>query len=249
MCWYAVRRATADTPTAPPPNGRAGATAERFAAPGARDELESSAVLATYGLPMVGSTVVTSPAGAAAAAAVAGFPVVLKALAPGVAHKHELGLVAVGLPDAAAVRAAYATLAERLGAAGHSAAATTFVLQPMIAGELEVIAGVSWEGELGHFIVFGLGGVHAELLDEVLLLPVPLGRATVRERVVASRAGRLLAAVASDPAALFEAVVDVLVALQAVVADHGERIASIDVNPLVARGADLVAVDALLVTR
>jgi hypothetical protein len=124
-----------------------------------------------------------------------------------------------------------------------------FIVQPMFAGELELIAGVSWEGTLGTFLVFGFGGVHAELLDDVLLLPIPIGRDAMRERIAGSRAGRLLAAMATEPATILERLLDALDALQAAVAAHGDAIASIDVNPLVVSGAKLVAVDALVVSQ
>ena len=122
-------------------------------------------------------------------------------------------------------------------------------MQPLIAAELELIAGVSWEAGLGPFLVFGLGGIHTEILDDVQLAPIPTSRATLRTQIAASRTGRLLNAVASEPEAILEQLADALDALQSAALAAGERIASIDVNPLVVRGPQLVAVDALVVLR
>jgi acyl-CoA synthetase (NDP forming) len=244
MCYYAVRRAVPDgIPPATQPR------ASDLPRGSALNELESAAILRSFGMPIVASTIVTSSAAAAAAATASGSSVVLKALAPGVAHKHAQGFVDVNLASTAAVRRAYDAMEQRVAKAGFARDHVPFIVQPMIAGELELIAGVSWESTLGHFLVFGFGGVHAELLDDVLLVPIPAGRNALRARIAASRAGRLLAAMASEPATILDRLLDALAALQATVAEHGGAIASIDVNPLVVSGATLVAVDALVVTR
>jgi acyl-CoA synthetase (NDP forming) len=244
MCYYAVRRARTDSaPDRPAPQRSASLASDT-----AFSEVESAELLRPFGLPLVTSTTVASAAAVAAAAA-SGYPVVLKALAPGVAHKHAQGFVAAGLATEDALRRAYATMEQRVADAGFARERVPFIIQPMISGDLELIAGASWEGALGTFLVFGFGGIYAELLDDVLLLPIPIGRDAMRERIADSRAGRLLAAMASEPAVILERLLDALDALQAAVAAHGDAIASIDVNPLIVSGATLVAVDALVVTR
>jgi acyl-CoA synthetase (NDP forming) len=251
MCYYALRRAVPDEARAAVhPRGSGDRDAAGLLARGGTlSELESAAILRPFGLPIVASITVTSGSAAEAAAATCGYPVVLKALAPGIAHKNALGFVDVGLATPEAVRHAYGAMESLVANAGFDRAHVPLIVQPMIAGELELIAGVSWESTLGHFLVFGFGGVHAELLDDVMLFPMPIGRSALRARIGASRAGRFLASTAGEPDTILERLIDALDALQAVVAEHGDAIASIDVNPLVVSGADLVAVDALVVTR
>jgi acyl-CoA synthetase (NDP forming) len=245
MCYYAVRRAAPDnTPELAVPDAEC-----ELARAATLSELESAALLRRFGMPIVASTVVTSSAAAVAAAETCGYPVVLKALAPGVAHKHAHGFVDVGIATAAALHDAYAVMERRVAQAGFARETVPFIVQALIAGELELIAGTSWEGSLGHFLVFGLGGVYAELLDDVLLVPIPIGRDALRDRIRASRAGRLVASMASEPGAVLERLLDALGALQTAIAACGDAVASIDVNPLVVNGANLVAVDALVVTR
>lgn len=198
------------------------------------NEADSAAVLRQAGVPMVRSERVLFLDEAKAAAAALGYPVALKALVPGVAHKAQQGLVAIGIRNAAALEQAFDSMKSRIG---QDAA---FLVQPMVGGRAELIVGVSREAPLGHFLVFGLGGEHAEALDQVTLLPVPTGPATLRARIAASP----LAGIAP-----LEDVALALEALQALVLDHAEEIDSIDVNPLLVTSDGVVAVDALIVFR
>jgi acyl-CoA synthetase (NDP forming) len=221
----------------------------RLAAGGTLSETESASMLRAFGVPLVESRAVSSLADAAAFAEHGGFPLVLKALAPGVAHKHAAGFVTIGIASLEELRVAYEAMESRVRAAGFERAGTPLILQPMLSSGVEVIAGVSWEPGLGHFLVYGLGGVHAELFDEVTLLPVPATSAALRASIDASRVGHLLAATERAPGILTTALHDVLDALQAFTVVYGERIASIDVNPLLASADRLTAVDALIVPR
>lgn len=196
------------------------------------DEAASAQVLRQAGVPMVRSETVSFLDEAKAAAAALGYPVVLKALAPGVAHKNQHGLVAVGIRDAAALEESFKEMKSRLKDD------VAFLVQPMIASRAELIVGVSREAALGHFLVFGLGGVHAESLDQVTLLPLPAGPATIRARIESSSLAKI---------APVEEVARVLEALQALVLDHAGSIDSIDVNPLLITREGCVAVDALIV--
>jgi len=221
----------------------------RLAVGGTLSETESAAMLRGFGVPIVESRAVDSLADSSAFAARIGFPLVLKALAPGVAHKHAAGFVTTGIASLDDVRRAYETMESRVRAAGFERGDTPFILQPMLSSAVEVIAGVSYEPGLGHFLIYGLGGVHAELFDEVTLLPIPASRAALRASIDASRVGRLLAAIERSPAGLTTALHDALDALQSFATVYGEQIASIDVNPLLASADRLVAVDALIVAR
>lgn len=208
-------------------------------------ELESAGLLHRAGLPMVESVVVDSLDEAKGAAGRLGYPVVLKALAPGIAHKNHYGLVAVGIRNDEQLKARYAQLEQRIRELGHDRVNVPILLQPMLSSRAELILGVSREAGLGHFIVVGLGGIHTELFDEVVLFPVPVAADTVAERLRTSRPGRFLERIAgnANPPGLIEAIQ----ALQHLVLSDGPRIASIDVNPLLVRDEGCVAVDALVV--
>ncbi len=209
-------------------------------------EEQSADVLRLAGVPMVPATAVHNLAECLQAADATGYPVVLKGMVRGVAHKHQAGLVGVGIADAAALQAEFLRQAQRARELGVDDA-PYWLLQPMLRGRVELIAGVSHEPGLGHFLVFGLGGVHTELLDTASLLPLPSARATIAHAVAASRTGQLLRAMEPTGQAC-EDLVAALWALQELVRAQGEQIHSVDVNPLLLAGERLVAVDALVVT-
>jgi acyl-CoA synthetase (NDP forming) len=202
-------------------------------------ETDSAEILRRAGVPMVPSQDVADVEAAVAAASTLGYPVVLKALVPGIAHKNDAGLVQVGIGSEAALRQAFAVLAAnvaRLDAPGRT------ILQPMLKNRGELILGVTREANLGHFLVIGVGGVHAEIFDQVTLLPVPLAPAAMREALEATILGRLLRKLDRVDAMLAAAA-----ALQALVIRHGEAILSVDINPLLVVDDGLRAVDALVV--
>jgi acyl-CoA synthetase (NDP forming) len=214
---------------------------------GPLNETQSAELLRPYGVPLVESVEARSIEGARRAATHTGYPLVLKALAPGVAHKHAAGFVTVGIATLAALENAFAAMAARVTAAGFALDDVPFIVQPMVHGELELIAGVSREGALGDFLVFGFGGVYAEAFDDVTLLPIPVAPARLRASIQASRVGRVLRALERQPGALTEALASALEGLQRFMLAHGARIASVDVNPLLAVRDTLIAVDALVV--
>ncbi len=213
-------------------------------------EIESSEILREAGVPMVESHIVVDAENASEAAVAIGFPVVVKAIAPGIAHKNDAGLVIVGLDSPVAVKSAFAALDERARAAGADMAATRIVVQRQFPSRAEIIVGTTFEPGLGHFLVAGLGGVHAELLDSVVLLPVPLAPATIRARIAATKVGTLAARLSRGTGHdLTAEIVTALVALESLVLAAPDAIASIDVNPLLIGAEGARAVDALIVPR
>jgi acyl-CoA synthetase (NDP forming) len=215
--------------------------------PSVLSETDSAAVLAAAGVPVVISNVVRSASEAAAAATVFGYPVVCKALAPGVAHKNEHGFVIANIGDPNALKAAIATLDERMTRQGFERDQVAIVVQPMIRSDVELIIGVSHEQGLGHFLIAGFGGIHTEAFDEATLIAIPSSEHEIRSRLAASRVGRLLSHLKGNNDALSRTV-DALVALQLVIITAGDLVESIDVNPFLV-GERCMAVDALIIPR
>jgi len=216
---------------------------------GVFSEPASARLLQQAGVPMVDSRVVGSREEAVRAAAEIGYPLVLKAASPAVPHKNAAGLVAVGLADPDALADEFARMTAKVRELGLASDRVQFLLQPMLSSRAELILGTTYEAPLGHFLVVGLGGIHAELLDTVLLLPVSIAPEIIRRRVAASRLGALIAALETVPGSILDDVVAVLDALQTLIASCGDRIKSIDINPLLVGGGRTVAVDALIVLR
>jgi acyl-CoA synthetase (NDP forming) len=216
-------------------------------------EWDSADILRAAGVPMVESRKVDSAAAARDAANALGYPVVLKALAPGVAHKNKMGFVLAGIADDKALQAAYTKLESAVSAQGFTRAVVPFILQPMKSSKAELILGVSSEQPLGHFLVAGLGGIYTEALNESRLFPIPIAPAAMRKRLLETRLGHLLAAIDEGRSAGRPSVVDGVLAslnaLQQLIQKHGDRIESIDVNPLLVGDAGCMAVDALVVLK
>jgi acetate---CoA ligase (ADP-forming) len=223
------------------PADKARAAAARLAVTGGGvlSEAASAAILRQVGVPMVAGQDATASAEARAAAEAIGYPVVLKAMVPGVAHKNAAGLVITAIGNVADLDRAHATMAERT----QKKSGVTFLLQPMVPAKHELIVGVARQAALGHFLIVGLGGLQAELLDTVLLLPIELEVAVMRARIAGSRLGRLLGGA-------IDRLTPILTGLQDLIRAAGSQIESIDLNPvIVTQAGDLIAVDALIVCR
>ena len=144
-------------------------------------------VLADAGIPVVRSTTVTSAADAMAAADAMGFPIALKAVAPGLVHKSDVGGVRLGLADGDAVRAAYHAMGEAL-----EGTMTGAVVQPMVPPGVELIVGIRNDTAFGPVVVLGMGGVTAELQHDVALSIPPLTDVDIDELIRALRGSPLL---------------------------------------------------------
>jgi acyl-CoA synthetase (NDP forming) len=196
-------------------------------------------LLRDYGIAAARTLTADSDAGALAAAAEIGYPVVLKTGEPGIAHKSDAGGVVLGIGDPDALRAAYQDLAERLGR-------RVLICETIPAGP-ELSLGLARDHELGPLLVVGAGGVLVELLADraVALPPVSTGQA---HRILGTlRAARLLAGVRGQPAADLDAVVAAITGLSQLATELGDVIEALDINPLICGPARAVAVDALLI--
>lgn len=199
----------------------------------------TAALLRAYGIPLAAERWCATPAELVPAAKELGFPVVLKAHAPGWTHKTEAGAVAVGLADEAALRAAADRMAARLGAG------VRWQVQEHVAGGTEVVVGTVRSGPLGAFIMFGLGGILVEAVRDVRFGLAPLTDAKAERLIDGLRHGELLRGFRGRPPVSRTALVDLLVRVSRLAADH-PRIAELDLNPVLAfeDGGRTRAVDA-----
>jgi acyl-CoA synthetase (NDP forming) len=159
-----------------------------------------------------------------------GLPVVLKTAAPG-AHKTEQGGIALDLRDDEQVRAA----AERIG--------PPLLVQPMISGGAELLAGIVQDPVFGPLVAFGPGGVFAELIGAAAFRIAPLTDVDASELVSEGKAGQLVSGFRGAPAADAAALADLLHRLSRLAEDLPE-VAELDLNPVIALLEGYVAVDA-----
>jgi acyl-CoA synthetase (NDP forming) len=230
------------------PSDAAYAAAARVAAAPGRvlSEADSANILRYVGVPLVDSREATALTQARAAADRLGYPVVLKAMVPGVAHKAAAGLVITSIGSEAELERAHAAIAAQT----RGKADVRFLLQPMVPAQWELIVGVARQAALGHFLVFGLGGRNAELFDQVMLLPIELDVGAMLARIASSRLGALLRGSDASGQPALDYLKPILAGLQQLIAVAGEEIESVDLNPvIVTNNNDLVAVDALIVRK
>ena len=201
-------------------------------------EPESLRLLRDFGVSVVETIECASFEAAREAAEQLGWPVVLKGVAAGVAHKTELGLVRTNLGDADALLAAYNALGT-----------PNVIVQPMVRAALEAIAGISRSPGVGLVLICGLGGIHAEALRDVCLWPVPVSRGAIEARLNRSALGRILGSTRWQYPDVRQALVDLLLALQDAAIALGDRLEAVDINPVMLGPSGAIAVDALVVPR
>lgn len=211
---------------------------------GALSEHESKQVLAAYGIGVTADRLCPSPGAATRAASAIGYPVVMKACSPALAHKSDLGLVVTGLRTAAEVRRTYAELVDRspVGLDG-------VLVCPTAAAGVECVVGVSPDPLFGPVVMFGLGGVLVEVLGDVTFRVPPFDRAEAGRMIREVQGFPLLTGARGRPKADLGALVDVIMKVQRLAVDHSATIAEVDINPLVVGPTGAVALDALVVTR
>ncbi|MDQ3739147.1 MAG: acetate--CoA ligase family protein [Actinomycetota bacterium] len=209
-------------------------------------EAASKKVLADFGVPLLDETLVADAEGAVAAARQLGFPVVAKLCGDGIAHKTERGLVRLRLADADAVRTA---AGELLDAARPQDGDVGVLVAPMVNGARELIAGTLRDEHFGPTVMFGVGGVAAEAIADVVFRPAPLSEADAGSMIDQLRSRALLEAFRGEAPIDRDRLVATLVGLGRLAAERDD-IASVDVNPLLvtAEGRP-VAVDALVELR
>jgi acetyl coenzyme A synthetase (ADP forming)-like protein len=201
------------------------------------DATASAALLACFGIPVLAPRRVHSADEAAAAATELGYPVVLKAGAPDLVHKTDVGGVALRLPDADAVRAAYSAMADRLGDEMGGG-----IVQRMAAPGIETIVGVTQDPSFGPLVLFGYGGVAAELLADRTLRLVPMTDVDAGEVVRSLRSSPLFFGYRGQPAVDVAALENLLLRV-ATLADVVPEVSEMDLNPVIVSEHGAVAVD------
>lgn len=206
-------------------------------------ERASKALLAEYGVPIAPERFVATADAAGDAADAMGYPVVAKLNGDAIAHKTERGLVKLRLGDRAAVVGAATDL---LAAAQPDDGDVDVLVAPMVSGNRELIAGVVRDAQFGAMVMFGVGGILAEAVADVVFRPAPLDAATARDMLDGLATQRLLGEFRGEAAVDREQVIEILVGLGRLAADRAD-VASVDINPLIVEGnGRVVAVDGLV---
>ena len=211
---------------------------------GSLNEHESKIVLKAYDVPVVEETSAADADTAVQAAERIGFPVVLKGMGAALSHKTEQGLVHLNLTDSEGIRSAARSIT---AAAGEDLEG--FLVQPLVKGRREFVAGLFRDDQFGPVVMFGVGGIFTEAIKDVAFRLAPLTESDAGEMLDEIRAKALLGSFRGEPAVDLDGLIRTLTGLSKIALDYPE-IAEIDINPLLAAPTgEVQAVDGLVVIR
>ena len=206
-------------------------------------EYESKDFLKSYGIPVTREILVHSREECVKAAHAIGYPLVLKGCSPSLSHKTEKGLVRVDVRSEQEAVLAFDELATRMERNGKA-----ILVQEMIKGTRELVAGMTRDPQFGPCVMFGLGGIYTEILKDIAFRVAPLEKQDAMDMTQEIKAHKILGAVRGMPAADLDVLCDILVKMGEIGMEN-ELIQEIDINPLILSGDNPVAVDALVVLK
>jgi acetyl coenzyme A synthetase (ADP forming)-like protein len=184
-----------------------------------------------YGIRMLATVAARTPAEAALAAARLKFPVVVKLASKTIVHKTEVGGVVLGIDSAKGVKRAFSDIEKRLANIGQQDEMQGVTVQPMLEEGLEAIVGMTNDPQFGPLIMFGMGGIYAEVLKDRAIRLHPLTDLDARELVQSVKMSRLLEGYRGSPPSDTEAIYDLLLRLSEMITDI-PQIAEVDFNPV-----------------
>jgi acyl-CoA synthetase (NDP forming) len=232
--------------------------AERVERPAAREilagktadiaEFEAKRVLAEYGISVTREALATTEQEALAIARRIGYPVAVKVQSPGISHKTEAKAVRLGIIDDAELKSAYAEVLTNARRYNAAASIEGVLVQEMVKGGTEAILGVTNDALFGPAVMFGLGGIFAEVLKDVAFRLAPVTPSVARDMIAEIKGYPVLTGARGKAPADIDALVDTIVRLSTLAVDLEDHLAELDVNPLfvMEKGRGVIAADALI---
>jgi acyl-CoA synthetase (NDP forming) len=211
-------------------------------------DTEAREIIEAYGIPTPRTFLARTPDEAVRLAAEIGYPVAVKIASPDILHKTDVGGVSLNVMTPVDVRRSFELMTYRANRYVPGAEIWGCLVQEMVFGGKEVIAGMGRDPHFGPVMMFGLGGIYVEALRDVAFRVAPLDRRDAREMVSEIRAHNLFRGVRGERPSDLEAVTDALLRLSQLVTDFSE-IAEFDINPLTVfeEGMGLIGIDTRLV--
>jgi len=206
----------------------------------ALSEYDSKRVVASAGVAITREGLAGSRSEAVTLAEGFGFPVVLKGCSSTLTHKTEMGMVKLNLGNSSDVARAYDKILE----AGVELDGV--LVQEMIKGDREFVIGLTRDPQFGPCVMFGLGGIFTEVLNDVSFRVAPISEIDALEMIEEIKTKKLLDEFRGSPAVDKTALVKALVGIGNLGVEY-DQIAEIDINPVIISGDKPVAVDALIV--
>jgi acyl-CoA synthetase (NDP forming) len=250
LSWYAQARRRRERQKEEKPATLTSTAARQTLAGRAADVTEHIAkrILVDYGIPVTREALAPNREGALAIAHSIGYPVVLKVQSPAISHKTEARAVRLNIASDAELDAAYDELITNVRTHQRGARIEGVLVQEMAKDGVETILGVVNDPLFGPAVMFGLGGIFAEVLKDVSFRLAPVTASVAREMVGEIAGYPVLAGARGRPRADVGALVEAIVRLSALALDLRDHISELDINPLfvLAEGRGVKAADALI---
>ncbi|KAA0232127.1 MAG: acetate--CoA ligase family protein [Dehalococcoidia bacterium] len=209
-------------------------------------EVEAKEVLREAGVPATATTLATTREQAQDQSEAMGYPVVLKIVSPGIAHKSDVGGVKLNLLNREAVGAAFDEIMANARRAEPNASILGVSVQQMAKQGTEVIIGMTTDPQFGPVMMFGLGGIMVEVLKDVSFRLVPLSEKDAGQMIDEIKGRPVLSGVRGQPPADIDALKQAIIQVSRFVEKHPE-VRELDLNPVFAYPDGAVAVDARIV--
>lgn len=207
----------------------------------ALSEHESKQILSAYHIPVVHEILAENIEDLLAAVRKINYPLVLKGCSPEIAHKTEKGLIRMDIRDEEEAKKAFNDLYSRMDGSDNAV-----LVQEMIKGKRELVAGMTRDPQFGPCVMFGLGGIFTEILKDISFRVAPLEKRDAMDMMHEIKSSRILEAVRGMEAVDMDMMAQILINTGRIGLEN-ERIKEIDINPVIISGSKPVAVDALIV--
>ncbi len=204
-------------------------------------EYESKRILSAYGIPVTEEALVDRIENLPTAAKKIGYPLVIKACSSAISHKTETGLVRLDIRNETEVLAAYKEVVDRMEG-DHK----QVLVQQMIKGQRELMVGMIRDPQFGPCVMFGLGGVFTEVLNDTVFRVAPLKKSDAFEMMAEIRGRKILGEVRGMESVDKNDLAKILVSVGRIGVEN-DRIREIDINPVIIAAGKPVAVDALVI--
>jgi acyl-CoA synthetase (NDP forming) len=204
-------------------------------------EHESKRILAAYGIPVTREMLVTDMKGLQKAIRDIGYPLVIKGCSPETTHKTEKGLIRIDVRNEEEARVAYKEITAAMGE-DH----TAVLVQELIRGQRELVIGMTREPQFGPCVMFGLGGIFTEILEDVSFRVAPVEKPEALAMMQEIKGHRILEAVRGMEPANLDRLADMVITVGQIGLDN-ESVKEIDMNPVILCKGEPVAADALVV--
>jgi acyl-CoA synthetase (NDP forming) len=175
------------------------------------------------------------------AAAEIGYPLVIKACSADIAHKTEKGLIRVDVRNDQEALTAFDEIVADMNGAGKAV-----LVQEMIRGQRELVVGLTRDPQFGPCVMFGLGGIFTEILEDTVFRVAPLQKRDALDMMQEIKAHKILDAVRGMEAVDRQLMADILITVGQIGIEN-DRIKEIDLNPVIIANGKPVVVDALVV--